>query len=69
MDEVKTFNTWYNEYDRIVYSNILKIVKDPNHVEDILQDVFVALWQNRQLFSSGRSVAGWLVIDSHNKCL
>ncbi|PRD47373.1 hypothetical protein C5745_11200 [Sphingobacterium haloxyli] len=64
---VKAFRSLYDRYRRPVYANILKIVKQPEHAEDILQEVFVALWEHRSRIKSDRSVGGWLFVVSFNK--
>ena len=66
---VPAFDAIYNRYYRAVYANIFKLVKIPEHAEDILQDVFVSLWQNRFKLRTDRSVAGWLFVVSYNKSL
>jgi RNA polymerase sigma factor (sigma-70 family) len=65
----KAFDTLYQKYHPSVYANILKLVKDPQAAEDILQDTFGALWVHRQTISRDRSVAGWLFVVSYNKSL
>lgn len=65
----KAFDTLYQKYHPAVYANILKLIKDPQAAEDILQDSFGALWVNRQTISHERSVAGWLFVVSYNKSL
>ncbi len=67
--EAKAFDTLYQKYSQPVYANILKLVKEPQAAEDILQDVFGALWVNRLAISRERSVAGWLFVVSYNKSL
>lgn len=67
--EVTAFDTLYQKYHQPVYANILKLVKQPQAAEDILQDVFGALWINRLTISRDRSVAGWLFVVSYNKSL
>jgi|SRR5690606_1077041 len=65
---LKQFNTLYEKYCDPVYRNILKLVKNDDDAEDILQDVFVSLWENRHRLR-GRSLSGWLFIVSHNKAM
>ncbi|NQD72053.1 sigma-70 family RNA polymerase sigma factor [Sphingobacterium shayense] len=63
------FDRLYNRYHRAVHLNILKFVKEPEIAEDILQDVFLSLWQNRSKFENYEAIGGWLFIVSHNKSL
>ncbi|SEK28765.1 RNA polymerase sigma factor [Parapedobacter koreensis] len=66
---INAFNQLYERYHRRVYTNILKMVKIPEYAEEILQDVFVSLWQNRFNMRTGQSVGGWLFVVSFNKSL
>ena len=67
--DVKAFDALYQKYHPAVYANILKLVKDPQAAEDILQDTFGALWVNRLTINRDRSVSGWLFVVSYNKSL
>ncbi len=62
------FNALYEKYCDPVYRNIVKLVKNDDDAEDILQEVFVSLWENRHRLR-GRSLSGWLFIVSHNKAM
>lgn len=64
---VDAFRSLYDRYHRLVYANILKIVRQPEYAEDILQEVFVALWEHRSKIKSNQSVGGWLFVVSFNK--
>jgi RNA polymerase sigma-70 factor (ECF subfamily) len=67
--DVKAFDTLYQKYYDAVYANILKLVRQPQAAEDILQEVFGTLWVHREKISRERSVAGWLFVVSYNKSL
>ncbi len=67
--DVSAFDSLYKRHYRAVYANILELVKSPEYAEDILQDVFVSLWQNRFKIRSDRPIAGWLFVVSYNKAL
>ncbi len=64
---VEAFRILYERYHQSVYANIFKIIKAPTLAEDILQEVFVALWQNRFRIKTDQSIAGWLFVVSYNK--
>lgn len=66
---IGAFNQLYERYHQRVYANILKMVKAPEYAEEILQDVFVSLWQNRFNIRTGESIGGWLFVVSFNKSL
>lgn len=67
--DVTAFNRLYERYHKSVHVNILKLVKSPELAAELLQDVFLALWQNRFKFDEKESVGGWLFVVSYNKSL
>jgi RNA polymerase sigma factor (sigma-70 family) len=69
LGEVQAFDALYGKYHRLVYANIFKLVKEAEATEDILQEVFIALWENRLAIEAGQSVAGWLFVVSYNKSI
>lgn len=58
----------YHQYHQAVYANIWKIVKQHEAAEDILQEVFLALWERRMKLDAAK-IAGWLFVTSFNKSL
>ncbi|PVH25206.1 RNA polymerase sigma factor [Sphingobacterium corticibacter] len=69
LGDVSAFNRLYAHYHKQVHANILKLVHSPELASELLQDVFVSLWQNRFKFESRESVGGWLFVVSYNKSL
>lgn len=67
--QVDAFDALYHQYKQPVYANIFKLVKQPDAAEDIFQEVFLALWENRHTIHQDKSVAGWLFVVSYNKAL
>jgi len=63
------FDQLYFQYHKIVFANIFKFVKKQEEAEELLQDVFVALWENRKKINPQQSLLGWLTIVSHNKAI
>lgn len=66
--DLSTFDALYQQYHQAVYINIWKIIKQQQGAEDILQEVFLALWENRHKLDADK-VAGWLFVTSYNKSL
>ncbi|MBN9379679.1 MAG: sigma-70 family RNA polymerase sigma factor [Chitinophagaceae bacterium] len=66
--ELSVFDTLYHQYHHAVYSNIYKLIGQKEAAEDILQEVFLALWERRHKLDTAR-VAGWLFVTSYNKSL
>ena len=66
-NDISAFNTLYWQYHGPIYANALKIIKDPLIAEDIVQDVFITLWERRHLIDPKQDIAGWLFVVSHHK--
>jgi RNA polymerase sigma factor (sigma-70 family) len=67
--DIKAFDNIYYQYSDAVYKNIFKIVRHKETAEEILQDVFAGLWENRVRIDSENSLGGWLMVVSHNKAI
>lgn len=65
--ELATFDSIYSQYHQAVFKNICKLVLLPEAAEDILQEVFMALWNNRHKLELTHDVARWLFVVSYNK--
>lgn len=63
------FDEIYRQFHQVVYANIFKLIKDPSIAEDILQDVFFALWENRAKLNPDQSVSSWLFVVSYNRSI
>lgn len=67
--ELSAFDALYDLYHHAVYANIIKYVRRSDIADDILQDVFFALWANRHTLNSRQTAGGWLFTVSHNKSI
>ncbi|UOE47742.1 sigma-70 family RNA polymerase sigma factor [Mucilaginibacter sp. SMC90] len=68
-DDIAAFDILYQKYHQAIYRNIFKLTKDDDTARDILQDVFVALWEKRADINPDQSVSGWLFVLSFNKSI
>jgi RNA polymerase sigma-70 factor (ECF subfamily) len=50
----------YDRYGRLVYTIALRITGDREAAEEVMQDVFQAVWQGAGSFQAGGSFAAWL---------
>jgi RNA polymerase sigma factor (sigma-70 family) len=64
--DVSAFDSLYWRYYEVVYRNILKLTKDPLVSEDILQEVFIRLWEKRQDINYEQPVVNWIFVISFN---
>lgn len=66
----EALETLYDRHVRGCYGLALKIVRDPYVAEEIVQEVFIKLWQRPASFSPERGkFAGWLLTLVHNRAL
>ena len=65
--DMAAFNELYKKYFHPVYRNALKILRDIPAAEDVLQEVFITLWEKRRTIDPERSLAGWLFILCYNR--
>lgn len=63
---LEQFNWLYQQYHQAVYANICKMVQHPESAEDILQEVFISLWNHLEGLEK-ENIAGWLFVVSYNK--
>ncbi|AIM36839.1 hypothetical protein KO02_09110 [Sphingobacterium sp. ML3W] len=66
---IEAFNAIYWKYQSRLYANIYKLLKNSDATKDILQDVFVTLWEKRNDIDSNREIIGWLFTVSYNKSI
>jgi RNA polymerase sigma factor (sigma-70 family) len=67
IDNVKAFDQLYKKYHAPIYNNILRLLKDADESENILQDLFITLWEKRVSIDPQKPIANWLFQVSYNK--
>lgn len=68
-DSMAAFDTLYQMHHQAVYRNICKLVPQQEVAEDLLQEVFLALWEHRSSLDTNKQAAGWLFVVSYNKSI
>lgn len=60
----------YDRYSPLVYSVALRVLGDTGNAEDVLQEVFMQLWRNPDLFDASRGNLGaWLAVIARNRAI
>ncbi|MFY9528888.1 MAG: sigma factor [Candidatus Acidiferrales bacterium] len=60
----------YDRYSGMLHSMLVRILRDTQTAEEILQDVFFHLWNNAAKFDSARgSLPGWLLVSARNRAI
>jgi len=69
-----SFEWLYHQHKARLYGNILRLVKSEDIAEEILQDVFLRIWEKRHLIDPDKSIGSYLfriarnlVIDFYRK--
>ncbi|HEY0611193.1 MAG TPA: RNA polymerase sigma-70 factor [Chitinophaga sp.] len=57
----------YDKYNTLVYGWVLRFVKVPAYAEDIVQDVFLKIWEVRSQLNPEQSFPAYLYKISRNK--
>ena len=53
--------TIYDRYSRLIYTIALRIVGDRESAEEVMQDVFQAVWQSAGSFQPSGNFSAWLI--------
>ena len=59
----------FEKYHHRLYRHVLKFAKSPELAEDVVQDTFLKIWENRQNLNPEMSFAGYLQALSRNQVL
>jgi len=65
--DIKAFDLLYHRYFNAIYANVLKLTRETDVTKDIVQEVFIALWDNRKTIDTRKSIGGWLFTCSYHK--
>jgi RNA polymerase sigma-70 factor (ECF subfamily) len=68
-DDTKAFEILYNQYHRKVYNYIRSFVRDSHEAENILQEVFISLWETRNKMDETTQFGAILYQIARNKSL
>jgi RNA polymerase sigma-70 factor (family 1) len=66
-DEV-AFEKLYYCYNQRLFYKLLKLLRSPGLAQELLQEVFLAVWDNRKKLDPAKSFRSWLFCIAANKC-
>jgi RNA polymerase sigma-70 factor (ECF subfamily) len=65
-----SFAAIYDKYQQPIYSLIIRIVRDEEEAVELLQNVFLQIWEKAALFDYDRgSFKSWLFTLAHNRSI
>lgn len=68
--DVGAFEQLYERHSRIVYSLVLRILRQGSVTEEVVQDIFLQVWRNSRLYDSNRGpFMPWLLTLARNRAL
>jgi RNA polymerase sigma-70 factor (ECF subfamily) len=67
--DVGAFEELYERHSRIVYSLVLRILRQGSTAEEVVQDVFLQLWRNSAQYDLSRPFIPWLLTLARNRAL
>jgi RNA polymerase sigma-70 factor (ECF subfamily) len=68
--DVGAFEQLYERHSRIVYSLVLRILRQGSTAEEVVQDVFLQLWRNSSQYDANRGpFVPWLLTLARNRAL
>ena len=59
-NDFSAFNTIYQQYSKPLYVYLLHKLKEPEVCNDVLQDIFVSLWEKREQLNIDVSIKAYL---------
>ena len=63
----QAFEAIYNLYSNRLYGNLIKLVKSEEEAQEILQDIFIKIWNKRQEIDVDASFRSYLFKIAENK--
>lgn len=64
--DIKTFEKLYNKHFHKLLTYAFRILKDEFLSEEVVQDVFLKIWQKRDSIKINGSISGYLYSATHN---
>ncbi len=68
-DDESAFAELYARYSVTLYNYLFRLTQEQTAAEDLLQEVFVAMWEGAEQFEGRASVKTWAFRIAHNKAI
>lgn len=65
--EKPAFEELYRRYKIRLTGNLLRMLKSPELVEDVMQDIFLGIWENRKSIDPDQSIKPYLFTSAANR--
>ena len=67
LGDLEAFNQLVEQYERLVFSVALRLLRDYQHAEDVTQDAFIRAYSSLEQYAGG-SFRAWLTRITTNRC-
>jgi RNA polymerase sigma-70 factor (family 1) len=65
----RAFQTIFENYNKLLFTCAIQLVKDKEQAEDIVADTYSKLWQRREVFQTEEHVKAFLFLTTRNASL
>jgi RNA polymerase sigma-70 factor (ECF subfamily) len=59
----------YHRYHVLIFNFVLRLIHDPKEAEDLLQEIFLAVWQGARRYREEAQVKTWIYRIAHYKAI
>lgn len=66
---MEAFNALFWKYNHALFANAFKLVRSIQMAEDIVQEVFIRLWEKRNTLDPEQEISGWLFVTCYHKSI
>jgi RNA polymerase sigma-70 factor, ECF subfamily len=66
---VEAYEVLYDRHAQVLYNLIVRIVRQTDVADELLQDVFWQIWQNATQYRGSGAAAAWMVRIARNRAL
>jgi len=68
--DLRAFRTLYARYGNLVYSTVLRVLRDPQVSEDMVQEIYLRLWRKPDSYAATRGkFVTWLTSVARNRAV
>jgi RNA polymerase sigma-70 factor (ECF subfamily) len=70
LGDQEAFAELYDLTKRRVYGTVLKVLRSPEHAQEVTQEVYVEVWKQAPRYAAERgSVLGWMAVMAHRRAV
>lgn len=69
MDDEVAFKALFDQYHHVLFRNVMRLLSSEEEARDVVQEVFITLWEKRGGLDIERPVNGWLFTLSYNRAV